>query len=145
LQNKRHAIVASSKKKEKPVTNVKALNNQDHVAKIKFLVAEEKKNLAAQIVLLKEVRTRKLALAMGYPNLVEFCTRELGLSRDQAGKRSQAAGCVEKEPELLDMLKKGETSVSTLAVVSAKLTEKTAAEIKEFIPRKSRREVEAFV
>jgi len=89
------------------MTNVKNLNNQQLVEKIKFLVAEEQKNISAQIVLLKEVRQRKLSLAMGYPSLLEFCANELGLTRDQSWKRSQAAGAVAKVPELIDLLKMG--------------------------------------
>ena len=127
------------------MTNVKTLNDQQLVQKIKFLISEEHKNISAQIALLKEVRQRKLALAMGYPNLLEFCVSELGLTRDQSWKRSQAAGAVAKEPELLNLLKSGKTSVSTLALISPKLTEKTADEIKKFIPERSKREVEAFV
>ena len=76
--------------------------------------------------------------------MIEFCEKELGLTRDQAWKRSQAAGVVTKEPVFLDMLKRGETSVSTLAVIAPKLTEKTADQFKDFIPHKSRREAEAF-
>ena len=127
------------------MTNVKKLTNQELIAKLKFLVAEEKKNIAAQIVLLKEVRKRKMALEMGYSNLLEFCVGELGLTRDQALKRSQAATAVEKEPVFLDMLKKGETSVSSLCLIAPKLTEKTQEEIRAFVPGKTKREVEAFV
>jgi len=89
------------------MTNVKTLNNNELVEKLKFLVSEELKNISAQIVLLKEVRQRKIAVAMGYPNLLEFCVSELGLTRDQSWKHSQAAGAVEKEPELLKLLKNG--------------------------------------
>ena len=127
------------------MTNVKKLNNQQLIYKVKFLVNEEKKNIAAQITLLKEIRTRKLAVSLGYSNLISFCQQELGLTRDQAWKRSQAAGAAQKEPELLGMLKKGETSTSALALLAPKLTSSTAKEIKEFVPGKSKREVEAFV
>jgi hypothetical protein len=127
------------------MTNVKELNNKELISKLQSLVAEEKKNVAAQIVILKEVRQRKLALEMGYPNLLEFCAVELGLTRDQAWKRSQAAGVVEREPVFLDLLKKGETSVSTLAVMAPKLSDKTSVSLREFVPGKSKREVEAFV
>ena len=127
------------------MTNVKKLNNQELMEKLTFLVSEEKKNIAAQIVLLKEVRKRKMALEMGYTNLLEFCVGELGLTRDQALKRSQAAATVEKEPVFLDMLKKGEISVSSLSLIAPKLTEKTQEEIRAFVPGKTKREVEAFV
>ena len=89
----------------KTMTNVKKLDNKNLINKIRYLISEEKKNIAAQIVILKEIRSRKLAISLGYPNLITFCQEELGLSRDQAWKRSQAAGAVEKEPELLNMLK----------------------------------------
>jgi len=127
------------------MTNVKKLNNKELIQKLTFLVAEEKKNIAAQIVLLKEVRKRKMALEMGYSNLLEFCVGELGLTRDQALKRSQAAATVAKEPVFLDMLKKDETSVSSLSLIAPKLTEKTQEEIRAFVPCKTKREVEAFV
>src|SRR5690606_25931177 len=123
----------------------KSLNDQNLVAKIKTLVAEEKKNVAAQIALLKEIKHRKIALAMGYSSLADFCEKELGLTADQAYKRSQAAGAVEKEPALFDLLASGKTSVAALAIVAPKLSEKTAEEIKAFVPEKSKREVEAFV
>jgi len=86
------------------MTNVRALNNDQLINKMNYLISEETKNVAAQIVLLKEVKRRKLAIAMGYPSLLEFCVSELGLTRDQAWKRSQAAGAIEREPVLLDML-----------------------------------------
>ena len=66
------------------MTNARSLDNEKLVTKLKFLVAEEKKNVAAQIVLLKEVKRRKLGLDLGYPSLIEFCEKELGLTRDQA-------------------------------------------------------------
>ena len=127
------------------MTKIKTLTNTALVGKLKLLVAAEKKNVAAQIALLKEVKQRKLALALGHPHLLSFCEHELGLTKDQAWKRSQAAGAVEKEPALFDMLSNGQTNLSALAAVAPKLTEKTAAEIKAFVPQKSKREVEAFV
>lgn len=127
------------------MTNVKKLNNKSLIEKLIFLVSEEKKNVAAQIVLLKEVRKRKMALEMGYPNLVEFCVGELGLTRDQAWKRSQVAGVIEREPVFLEQLRKGQTSVSSLAVMAPKLSERTSEALREFVPGKSKREVEAFV
>lgn len=127
------------------MTNVQALNDKQLVNKIKFLISEERKNISAQIVILKEIKSRNLAIAMGYPSLLEFCVQELGLTKDQAWKRSQAAGAIAREPALFQMLKTGQTSLSSLAVVSAKLSEKTAEEIKAFLPQKSKREVEAFV
>ena len=66
------------------MTNARSLDNEKLVTKLKFLVTEEKKNVAAQIVLLKEAKRRKLALNLGYPSLIEFCEKELGLTRDQA-------------------------------------------------------------
>ena len=44
------------------MTNARSLDNEKLVTKLKFLVTEEKKNVAAQIVLLKEAKRRKLAL-----------------------------------------------------------------------------------
>ena len=126
------------------MTKIKTLDNKTLVIKLKELVAAEKKNVAAQIALLKEIKQRNLTLELGYPSLMAFCEEELGLTKDQAWKRSQAAGAVEKEPELFHMLATGKTNLSALAVVAPKITEQTKGQILEFIPQKSKREVEAF-
>src|SRR5690606_21639635 len=90
------------KRRRVSMTKVRTLADQQVVEKLKYLVSEEKKNIAAQIDLLKEVKRRKLAIALGYANLVEFCKQELGLTANQAWKRSQAAGVVAKEPLFLN-------------------------------------------
>ena len=126
------------------MTKVGALNNEAIIVKLKTLVAEEKKNVTAQISLLREIKRRRLSLELGYPSLMAFCEEELGLTKDQAWKRSQAAGAIEKAPELFSMLAEGKTNLSALAVVAPKITEQTKEQIKEFIPHKTKREAEAF-
>ena len=58
------------------MTNVRYLDDQNLVGKIKSLVAQERENIAAQIVLLKEIKRRKLAIDLGYASLIDFCEKE---------------------------------------------------------------------
>ena len=97
------------------MTNVKKIDDKALVKKAKFLVAEETKNVTAQIVLLKEIKHRKLALRLGFSSLIDFCVKELGLTKDQAWKRSQAASVITKDPDFLRMLATQQTSISALA------------------------------
>ena len=69
----------------------------------------------------------------------------IGLTPGQYWKRAQAARVIRFYPEALAMVQAGETHVSHLALISARITPANAAILLAGIKNKSKREVESFV
>ena len=70
---------------------------------------------------------------------------KIGLSLDQYWKRSQAARILRAFPETKTMLEKGETSVSVISMLSARLTEANADIILAAIKNKNKRQVKELL
>ena len=102
----------------------------------------EKHVLTAFLRHLDEFDQRRAFAPRGYPSLFRYCTKELGLSEDEAYLRIQAARLSREHPEILEMLAKGETHLSSLAKISAHIHSGNAAGILAELKGKSKREVE---
>ena len=69
----------------------------------------------------------------------------IGLSLDQYWKRSQAARILRAFPETKTMLEKGETSVSVISMLSARITEANADILLAGIKNKNKRQVKELL
>ena len=98
--------------------------------KLHALARGEKQVLAAFLRHLDAFDLRRIHAPRGYPSLFRYCTLELRLSEDEAYLRISAARLSRKYPEILDMLARGETHLSSLAKLSPCLTPANASLIK---------------
>ncbi len=124
---------------------MESLSNHELIEEIKSLVAKEKLIDSEILMALKVVKHRKLHLRDGYASLADYCALVLGMSEDQAWKRSQAVDTITSHPWALEMLKSGDTKLSQLAMIKPKITKANEEIIKDFIPGKSKAEVKAFL
>jgi 5-methylcytosine-specific restriction endonuclease McrA len=124
---------------------VKALTDKDLMAQLTFLIATEKNNVLQQIPLIRELFERKIHLSLGYSNFAVYCEESLGLSKSQAWKRCQAGLVARFFPRVWEMLEKGETSVSCVAMLAPKITAANEAAIIDGIRGKNKKEAEFFL
>lgn len=96
---------------------IKALNNQDLLSKIKTLASEDRRLQVIFLKHLKEVEKRKLFLQIGYSSLFEYVVKELGYSESTAYRRIEAARLLNEIPEIEEKLKSGVLSLNTAAQV----------------------------
>ncbi len=91
---------------------------------------------------LNEIDRRKLYLKMGCSSLFDYCTRHLKYSSSAAGRRVQVARCIRRHPDLLELLRVRELSLSTLSLIAPILDRGSKAAILSRVRGKSYREVE---
>ncbi|MBI4377295.1 MAG: HNH endonuclease [Elusimicrobia bacterium] len=125
-----------------PVRPLAALTESLLERRLRALAWGEKQVLAGFLKHLDEFDQRRRHAPNGYPSLFRYCTKELGLSEDEAYLRIQAARLSRNYPQILDMLSRGQTSLSCLAKLSPCLTRANAAEVLAEARGKSKREVE---
>lgn len=126
-------------------TCLKSLDNKSlHNLAVKLI--QDKKMLEVEILqILMEIKKRKYFLDLGFTSLSEYCEKRLGLTQDQARKRSQVATLVSFHPECLRMLEEDRTNISTLALIAPKITSANKSKILEYLPKHSRNEVKFFL
>jgi len=94
---------------------------------------------------LNELERRKLFLDLGYSSAFDYCVRNLKCSSSAAGRQIQAARCIRRHPEFLDLLRDRDVCVTTLAFIEPILTDDNKNEILHRVRGASRREVERLV
>ena len=128
-------------------------NNFVKLGQNQLLIHSDLINLAKQdrlieiemIYLLQQAIDIRLASLLGHKTLKDYCETRLGMSEDIAYQRSQTARVCKRFPVLLALLKSGKTYVSHLRLLSAKATDQNIDLIANFLPGKSKRELEAFL
>ena len=88
---------------------------------------------------------RRLYLPRGYSSLFEFCTGHLKYSSSAAGRRINAARCIERLPKVAKLLLSGRLSLTVVSMISKILTRENAAEIISSAVGRSTRDVEMLV
>ena len=83
-------------------------------------------------------------MTLGHGSLFSFCVHELGLSRNKAWNRTQAARASIFHPELIEMIRTGKTHVSHIALLAPKITKANCRLVMQEIKGKTKREVERF-
>jgi hypothetical protein len=86
---------------------LKVLNDSELNEKIKSLAAQERSLTQVILEHIAEVDRRKLFLAMSYPSLFDYLTREIGYSAGAAQRRIDAARLLQKIPEVSFQIKDG--------------------------------------
>lgn len=95
------------------------------------------------VILIGELELRNAAvnLNMSAEDFAAF----IGVTLNTYWKRAQAARVIAWFPEAFDLLKKGETQISHLAMIAPRITEANSAVLLANIARKKRREVEGLL
>ena len=121
------------------------ISDDDLLAELAKLAANERRATVRLIAALAEVDTRRLYLGQGCSSLFVYCTRVLRLSEHAAYCRIEAARAVRRFPVLLDLLESGELTLTTVCLVSPHLTNDNHATVLDQVRRRSKREVEELV
>src|ERR1041385_1513079 len=98
---------------------MKHLTSSELLARLKTLVADERRATLALIECLQEAQERRLYSELGYASLWEFATLELGLSEGAAQRRIQAMRLIRDVPEAKAKLEDGSLSLSNAAKVQS--------------------------
>ena len=98
---------------------MKHLTSSGLLARLKTLVADERRATLALIECLEEAQERRLYAELGYGSLWEFATIELGLSEGAAQRRIQAMRLTRDVPESKAALVTGTLSLSNAAKVQS--------------------------
>lgn len=110
---------------------LRKLSDDELVAALKAAIHEER-SLAIKVVAhLVEVDRRRLYGKLGYPHLFDYCTRGLGLTKDVAYKRSQAAFAIRKFPLVYRMLKGERIELTAVVILHRHLTLENHRELLE--------------
>ena len=91
---------------------------------------------------INDCERRKSFLDRGYSSIFDYCVRRLKYSPSTAGRYIQAARCIRRNPEVLQMLEKREVSVSSICQFASILDQDNKKSILEKVRGASRREVE---
>ncbi len=124
------------------VDSVAALSDTDLLTQLRKSVAVERTATAHLIELLAEVDARRLYLAEGCSALFTYCTQVLHLSEHAAYKRITAARVVRGIPAVLEALRKGDITLTTISLLAPHLTPGNGVELVAAARHKSKRDVE---
>ena len=109
------------------------------------LVSVERRYTAALIVHLAEISRRKAHLELGYRSLFDYCVIRLRLGKGAVWNRTQLAGVSRRFPQILEHLVQGKSSLSSLGVLAAHLSEENVEGLLEQAEGKTKEEVKEIV
>ncbi len=131
------------------MTNARAcpagLSDEDLLIELKRSVAVDRAATARVIEVLAEVDARELYLAEGCSSLFMYCTRVLHLSEHAAYGRIAAARFVRRVPGVLEALRSGDATLTTICLIGPHLTPVNCGGLLAAVRHKSKREVEQLV
>jgi hypothetical protein len=122
------------------------LSDHDLLARITALAVNEREATVELLAHLAELDSRpSLYASQGYGSLFSYCRHVLRLSEDAACNRIDAAKACRRFPLILDLLARGEVSVTTVRMLRKHLTPENHEAVLERASGRSRREIEALV
>src|SRR5262245_50505636 len=92
------------------------------------------------LVCLSEVNRRHLLEKNGFPSPFKYCTEKLGMSADEAFRRTRASYAAAKYPQILTYLSEGTMSLTVIAMLEPHLTLENVSQVLERAMKKSVRE-----
>jgi 5-methylcytosine-specific restriction endonuclease McrA len=120
-------------------------SDQELLSDVAKLVGSHRDITAKLVIHLAEIEERRLHLQAGFSSMFEFCVKELGLGEGEAFRRIVAARLGKRFPVVCSLLASGAVHLSSLELLSKRLTEENHAELLEAASGKSKREVEALL
>jgi hypothetical protein len=132
------------------MTNIAAsalgqLSDRDLLAHVHLAAQAERHATAHLIALLIELDSRRLYLGEGFSSLFTYCTQALHLSEHAAYNRIEAARAARRYPVILDLLRDGAVTLTTVRLLAAHLTLENYREVLERARHKNKRDVELLV
>ncbi len=129
------------------MTNVSlsALSDSDLLTELRRSVAADYNATAHVIEILTEVDSRRLYLGEGCSSLFIYCIHVLHLSEHVAYERITAARLARRVPGVLEALRAGDVTLTSLRLIGPHLTSANYGELLAAVRHKSRREVERLV
>jgi hypothetical protein len=122
------------------------LPDHDLLARIAALAVNEREATAELLAHLAALDSRpSLYAAMGFGSLFTYCTHVLHLSEDAACNRIHAARACRRFPVILDLLARGEISVTTVRLLREHLTPENHQAVLARAIGRTRREIDALV
>jgi 5-methylcytosine-specific restriction endonuclease McrA len=117
------------------------LSNGELLFGVRRLVGEEREITAKLVAYLGEVEERRLHLEAGFPSMFAFCTKELGMSENEAFRRINAARLARRFPVIHALLASGAVHLSALELLREQLTEENHPELLDAASGKSKTEI----
>lgn len=129
----------------KSLSSFAELTDRDLLDEVRRLARVERQATADLIASLSEVDARRLYLGEGCSSLFTYCTHVLHLSEHAAYGRIEAACAARRFPAILDMLRDGALTLTSVTLLSAHLTPENHLPVLEAARHKTKREVELIV
>ena len=129
----------------KSLTQIAALADRELLETTKRLAAIERASTVDVIAALAEVHGRELYLGEGYSSMFDYCTRALHFSEHAAYGRIEAAKLARRFPTILELLRDGSITLTTIGLLAPHLTEANHVELLSLAAHKSKRKVEELV
>jgi len=107
--------------------------------------ANERCALVELLLDLPEFEKRSLSEKSAYSSLFDYCTRKLGYSSSEAGRRIAVARKAEKLPLLLEMIERGELHLSGAGLLAGLLTSENHEEVLRRAKGRSQDEIARIV
>ncbi len=121
------------------------LSDDELLREVARLARAELGATARLVAALAEVDSRRLYLAQSCSSLFVYCTRVLRLSEHAAYGRIEAARASRRFPVLLEMLERGDLTLTSLCLLAPHLTVANHADVLARARHLSKREVEEVV
>ena len=121
------------------------LSNRELLDQLARAVAEERHATADVVALLAEVDARRLYLPEGCKSLFTYCTDVLRFTEQESYHRIQAARAAREYPQLLDKLRNGSLTLTSVTLISRHLTPDNAERLINVALNKSTRAVEELM
>jgi len=127
------------------MSHLENLSNQQITNNLVALCQRERLLTVEVLKYLNEIERRQLHLQEGFSSMFSYCTEKLRYSESAANRRIRAARCLRDYPKVLELLEKGDISLSVLSLVAGRLNESNCSELLNAVTGKSRQEVEAYL
>jgi hypothetical protein len=121
------------------------LSNDELLSRVKELARQERGVTSCLVAHLAELDLRELYLAEGCSSLFTYCVQVLHLSEHAAYGRIEAARAARVFPRLLDLLRAGDITLTTIVLLAPHLTGENVDVVLEAARGRTRREISELV
>ena len=124
---------------------LRRLSDAELVARLKSLVARERRATTLLVAHLGELDTRDVHLRAGFSSLFAYCRDALALSEHEAYNRIEVARAARRFPVILELLAAGSVNLTTVRLLAPHLTPENHRSVLESARGKKKVEVEEIV
>ncbi len=124
---------------------LRALSDDELVARVKELASSERRASVALIRSLIEFDARRLYLREGCSSLFTYCTQVLHLSESSAYNRIETARAARRFPRVLEALERGDVTLTTVRMLAPHLTGENHERLLEAARHKGKQEIQELI